>query len=115
MTVQEGSNFSLTINRHFGTTGDIRVYYSTSVSLSSPASPGQDYTAVQSAYVDFTSGVTTRMIEIEVLQDSLPEADERFDVQLVSAELLSTPQPGMPIPTVMLYYMYYVYLIICIV
>lgn len=101
MTVQEGSNFSLTINRQFGTTGDIRVYYSTAISLSNAATPSQDYTLVQSAYVDFTSGVTTRMIEIQVLQDSIPEADERFDVQLVTAELLSSPQPGMPTPTVL--------------
>ena len=112
MTVQEGSNFSLTINRHFGTTGDIRVYYSTSISLSNPATPIQDYIPVQSAYVDFTSGVTTRMIEIEVLQDTIPEDDERFDVQLVSAELLSTSQPGMSTPTVLLYFMYLCYIYI---
>ncbi|KAI6651569.1 hypothetical protein LOD99_5177 [Oopsacas minuta] len=100
VTVEEGNTFSLTINRQFGTTGDIRVNYSTSIPTLNPATPDQDYTQIDTAYVDFTSGITTRMIDITVLHDTVPEADERFDVLLISAELLSAPQPGMAIPTI---------------
>ena len=100
MTIQEGDTFSLTINRQFGTTGDIRVNYSTSLSALSPASPNTDYTDVVADYVDFPSGVTTRMIQMESLQDDTPEADELFYVQLVAVQLLSAAQPGDATPMV---------------
>jgi hypothetical protein len=85
--------------------GAVRVAYSVVQGTSSPlsadltlASPGQDFVAVPSAYVDVAAGVTFTSIPVTIINDLLPEIDEVFLVRLNSVTLLQAPDGSNPPP-----------------
>lgn len=77
---EDGGNAVFTVTR------DVVTGVSTSVSFGTTpdgADDGQDYAGVVGS-VAFASGETTKQISVPILEDSLDEPDEGFDVRLVA-------------------------------
>ena len=66
-----------------GLTGSVCVY--------SIATEGQDYQSISSGSVTFPPNDTSQVIQITVMEDTLPELGEQFHVILTNATLLDTP------------------------
>ena len=54
------------------------------------ASPGQDFIAVNSSFIDIPSAATSGTISVAIIDDLLPEIDEVFLVRLTSASLVGS-------------------------
>jgi len=89
---ESGTNVLITVRRVGGTAGSVTMNYSTqpdpSVSGDSVATPGQDYGSV-SGTVTFAEGETQATFKVPILDDTVVENEEIFDVTL-------TDLPGEP-------------------
>lgn len=80
-SVSEGvGNAALTVTRQGGTSIPVTVDYSTK---DRTALPGLDYVTTSGA-VTFGAGETTKTIFVPIIDDSLPESSEYFDVSLAN-------------------------------
>ncbi len=78
-SVSEGGVLSFTVRREGGSAGAVSVLVMT---VEGEASEGADYTAL-SQQLEFSDGTTERLLTVPILDDSIPEGDEGFRVQLV--------------------------------
>ena len=78
-SVSEGGVLSFTVRREGGSAGAVSVLVMT---VGGEASEGVDYTAL-SQQLEFSDGTTERLLTVPILDDSIPEGDEGFRVQLV--------------------------------
>jgi CSLREA domain-containing protein len=76
----EGNAVSITVERVYGTTGDISVQVSTS---GGTATPGVDYTQIAGS-LTFEDGETIKSFTINLLDDQTAEPTEDFNVNLSS-------------------------------
>ena len=89
--VEQNTSLQLSITRRGGSLGIVRVSYQTFVPSSSVtyATPNVDFVAVSNA-VNFVKGQTEAKINITIIGDGIPEADEYFMVNLTEARLLGS-------------------------
>ncbi|PFX17387.1 G-protein coupled receptor 98 [Stylophora pistillata] len=93
----EGRGASLLVLRQFGTTGDIRVFFSTVEHVGgTQARPNVDYIAVTNSSIVIPSGNDSANITITIPDDNQPELGEVFDVVLEHVELVGQPSPVFP-------------------
>ncbi|XP_015763361.1 PREDICTED: G-protein coupled receptor 98-like [Acropora digitifera] len=84
----EGSSVYLEVTRHFGTAGDIRVFYSTMKHVGgNRALANVDYVSINKSII-IPDGRRSANINISILDDENPELDEVFDVELTHVELI---------------------------
>ncbi|KAL4228132.1 hypothetical protein ACF0H5_013567 [Mactra antiquata] len=85
------SNISLTVMRDRGTFGDVSVYFYAQ-SLVAGTNLGLDY-RINPQEIIFLNGEKTKQINIEIINDDIPEPDEVFEV------ILSNPKNGLVLGT----------------
>lgn len=89
---EQNSSLQLTISRRGGSLGAVRVSFQTFVPTPpsvSYATPGVDFVPVIDS-VDFIQGQTEAKINISIIGDEIPEADEIFMVNLTSVQLIGS-------------------------
>ncbi|XP_033109462.1 adhesion G-protein coupled receptor V1-like [Anneissia japonica] len=104
ITVSEDQQtVQLFVDRKFGNIGAVRVFYEVlegSLTLNplpslNQALFGQDFSnGIE--YIDFGDGVGDMAITVQILQDEIPELDEKFLVNLTSVELLDPSTTNTP-------------------
>ncbi len=77
--VSEGDVLSFTVRRDGGSAGVVSVGVMT---VESGASEGDDYTMLNQQ-LEFSDGITERLLTVQIVDDTIPEGDEGFRVQLV--------------------------------
>ena len=90
--IEDIGALTVTVQRTGGSTGDLTVEYAT---VDGTTIAGQDYTA-SSGTLTFTTGETSKTIQISIANDAATEPDEIFAVVLHNAsnlEDLSAPNP----------------------
>ncbi len=88
--IEDLGTLTLTVQRTGGTVGDLSVDYSTT---DGTAIAGQDYTATSGTLI-FSSGETSKTIQIPILDDATTEPNETFTVALrnnTSPEIVGAP------------------------
>ena len=88
--IEDVGTLTFTVQRTGGTTGNLSVEFST---VDGTAIGGQDYTSA-SGILTFSSGETSKTIQISILDDATTETDETFTIALrsnSSLEVLGSP------------------------
>lgn len=94
--IEDVGTLSVTVVRTGGFTGNLSVDYATT---DGTAIAGQDYTSA-SGTLTFTSGETTRTIQIPIADDATTETDETFSISLSTANLEALGAPVKLVVTV---------------
>ena len=78
---------SITVVRHFGMEGQVRVFYTTTPGgASSEPDANQDFQAT-SGWLTFASNEVEKLISVKILDDAIAEPPETFYVNLTQVEL----------------------------
>jgi cytochrome oxidase Cu insertion factor (SCO1/SenC/PrrC family) len=78
---EDGVSLSVTVTRTGGSSGEVKVNYSTA---DASASAGNDYTATIGT-LTFPDGVTSQSFSVSIFDDAVYEGDEQFSLQLTNA------------------------------
>ena len=77
--------------------GDVRVYYDVKQGAVSAlnsnlelAAPGTDFVSIVGGYITVSDGENSGTIVAQIKEDSVPEVDEVFTVQITQLQLLSS-------------------------
>ena len=77
--------------------GDVRVYYDVKQGAVSAlnsnlelAAPGTDFVSIVGGYITISDGENSGTIVAQIKEDSVPEVDEVFTVQITQLQLLSS-------------------------
>ena len=94
--VDEGEKAQVTISISNPSINDVTVKWNTAADTrddASPATAGTDYTAVTTAQtVTIKAGATSAVVEVQTTEDSAPEGDETFLVELSSPTNAALPE-----------------------
>ena len=78
---------SITVMRHFGLEGQVRVFYTTTPgTASSEPDANQDFKAT-SGWLTFATNQAEKLISVKVMDDATAEPPETFFVNLTRVEL----------------------------
>nr|XP_006812422.1 PREDICTED: G protein coupled receptor 98-like protein isoform X1 [Saccoglossus kowalevskii] len=92
----------LIVERKFGSIGYVRIFYEIRAGSINPLTPYDNIASSNTdfiphtGYIDFTDGIVNQPIQVQILEDTIPELDEVFLVNLTSVMLMSTPTTDTP-------------------
>ena len=102
--VEEGKKAQVTISLSNPSINDVTVKWSTAADTrddASPATAGTDYTAVTTAQtVTIKAGATSAVVEVQTTDDSAPEGNETFLVELSSPTNAALPETAAAVVTI---------------
>ncbi|XP_077988560.1 adhesion G-protein coupled receptor V1-like [Glandiceps talaboti] len=92
----------LIVERKFGSIGQVRIFYEIMAGSIDPQTPSTNLATANTdfipgtGFVDFSEGVVNQPIQVQLLEDTTPELDEVFLVNLTSVMLMSATNTETP-------------------